>query len=182
MSVADRTTLLTGAIVAVVAVLWMTLRHTPNKGNSSPSITTAESVENDAVSLPVQSAVAEEADTVQVQLMIHGVNSDQGILRLAVFDRADGFPDHAQALQRRSVSPKECTEPVPLLLPKAGDYAIAVYHDIDANRRLNRAPLGYPTEPYGFSADARSTFGPPSYDAAAVAVDESGESVNLTIR
>ena len=32
-------------------------------------------------------------------------------------------------------------------------YAVAVYHDVNGNGRLDTVPPGLPTEPYGFSND-----------------------------
>jgi len=50
----------------------------------------------------------------------------------------------------------------------AGRYAVAVYQDENRNGKLDKNFLGMPTEPYGFSNDARGSMGPPSFDAAAV--------------
>jgi len=45
---------------------------------------------------------------------------------------------------------------------KLGNYTLAVYHDINSDEELNTNMVGLPTEPYGFSNNARGTFGPPS--------------------
>lgn len=45
---------------------------------------------------------------------------------------------------------------------KAGSYAIAAYHDANNNQKLDKSFMGVPTENYGFSNNARGTFGPPS--------------------
>ena len=51
-----------------------------------------------------------------------------------------------------------------------GTYAIAVFQDLNGNRRLDRTPLGLPLEPYGFSNDAgrlrRPTFAGASIQVA----------------
>lgn len=44
---------------------------------------------------------------------------------------------------------------------KTGQYTVKVYHDIDENEELNTGAFGIPKEPYGFSNNARGTFGPP---------------------
>lgn len=43
-----------------------------------------------------------------------------------------------------------------------GKYTMAVFHDINKDEKLNTNLVGIPTEPYGFSNNARGTFGPPS--------------------
>ena len=44
---------------------------------------------------------------------------------------------------------------------KPGRYAVAVYHDENSNRKLDRAFTGIPTEEYGFSNDARGLISAP---------------------
>ena len=36
---------------------------------------------------------------------------------------------------------------------KPGNYAIAVFHDLNGNGKLDRNLIGLPSEPYGFSND-----------------------------
>lgn len=52
----------------------------------------------------------------------------------------------------------------------AGQYAIGVFHDVNANNSLDTNFFGVPKEQYGFSNNATGNFGPPSFDAAAVLV------------
>ena len=51
-----------------------------------------------------------------------------------------------------------------------GRYAVMAYHDRNADGRLNTLPVGMPTEPYGFSNDARGMFGPPPWRSASFEV------------
>jgi uncharacterized protein (DUF2141 family) len=46
-------------------------------------------------------------------------------------------------------------------------YAIAAYHDANGNEKLDENFFGIPKEGYGFSNNARGTFGPPSFEKAA---------------
>ncbi|MDR0748854.1 MAG: DUF2141 domain-containing protein [Tannerellaceae bacterium] len=50
----------------------------------------------------------------------------------------------------------------------AGEYALAVYHDLNENGKLDTAIFGIPTEKYGFSNNAKGLMGPPSYQKAKV--------------
>ncbi len=48
----------------------------------------------------------------------------------------------------------------------SGTYCVTLYHDQDNNHKLNTdGPFGLPSEPYGFSNNPRSWFGPPKYKA-----------------
>lgn len=55
-----------------------------------------------------------------------------------------------------------------------GRYAVAAFHDTDANGRLTLWPIGLPREAYGFSNDARGRFGPPPFAQAAFDLPASG--------
>ena len=50
----------------------------------------------------------------------------------------------------------------------AGWFVIAVLHDADSNNEMATNALGIPKEGYGFSRNAKSMFGPPGYDKAAL--------------
>jgi uncharacterized protein (DUF2141 family) len=51
-----------------------------------------------------------------------------------------------------------------------GRYAVMVYHDENADKRLNRSLIGIPTEGAGFSRNAVGRAGPPRFSDAAVNV------------
>jgi uncharacterized protein (DUF2141 family) len=55
-----------------------------------------------------------------------------------------------------------------------GPYAVAVTHDANGNGQMDFNFLGLPQESYGFSNGVRPRLGPPSFDAAAVAVAADG--------
>ena len=46
---------------------------------------------------------------------------------------------------------------------KPGTYAVTMYHDSNGNGELDTNFLRIPKERYGFSNNARGTFGPPDY-------------------
>jgi len=45
-----------------------------------------------------------------------------------------------------------------------GKYAINVHHDEDGNGKVNQGLMGIPSEPYGFSNNPSTFFGPPDYE------------------
>lgn len=94
--------------------------------------------------------------------------NDSGRVFCALWRGRDGYPTDrtrnvGEALDRTIENHRAvCTiEPV-----SAGEYAVAVFHDENANNNLDRNFLGIPSEGTGASNDAYNAFGPPSYDAA----------------
>ena len=55
-------------------------------------------------------------------------------------------------------------------LPK-GIYAIGIFVDANYNNKMDRNFFGVPKEQYGFSNDAKGSFGPPSFKDASFNVD-----------
>lgn len=47
-----------------------------------------------------------------------------------------------------------------------GPLALTLFQDTNANGRLDMNAVGLPTEPYGFSNNAPSSFGPPRFEDA----------------
>lgn len=62
-----------------------------------------------------------------------------------------------------------------------GRYAIAAYHDVNANGRLDKQTFGLPAEPYGFSNDV-GRIAPPSYERALIDVREPTTSVSVRLK
>jgi len=67
-------------------------------------------------------------------------------------------------------------------LPVADAYAVAVYHDANANREFDRNTLGLPMEGYGFSNDAPTRYASPSYDAVRFMVKPGDNTIRIKVR
>jgi uncharacterized protein (DUF2141 family) len=67
-------------------------------------------------------------------------------------------------------------------LSAPGTYAVAVYHDENDNHRFDRTLLGLPAEGYGFSNDAPTPFGLPSFNAARITVQPGDNRITVRIR
>lgn len=116
-------------------------------------------------------AGAEERSTGRLTVVVTDVESGDGKVYCALFDRSEGFPsgpDKAlRGVERRARKGRlECRfGPVP-----AGTYAVAVIHDEDDDGELDTGLVGRPLEPWGVSNNPRGPlFGPPSFEDAAFA-------------
>ena len=107
------------------------------------------------------------AGTVEVQ--VSAVAGGTGMVRVAVCDRERFLkqcPYTASAAARPGAMVLE-VEGVP-----SGSWAVLAFEDANGNGKLDRNLLGIPSENYGFSRDARGSFGPPAFDDAAIDVRE----------
>src|SRR5437764_9308992 len=113
-----------------------------------------------AVSLP---AFAPAARAFDLTVEVRNARSDQGTVAGAVFVEANWRGTPLQG-ERQPAGAKVVF--VYRNLP-AGRYAVSVFHDENGNGKLDTNVVGMPTEPYGFSRDARALMGPPSFADAA---------------
>ena len=104
-----------------------------------------------------------------VIIHINGVRNNDGFVRLAVYDQSADFPS-GSPIVGADIAAAEGTTVVRLAELPLGRYAIAFYHDEDANEEFGQNFIGLPTEGYGFSNDAAVVLGPPSFDEAAIEV------------
>jgi uncharacterized protein (DUF2141 family) len=120
--------------------------------------------------------------TGRLEVTATGFETGEGKARVALFLDARGWPDEEGsvfATEVLTISDGRAVatfEDVP-----AGPFAVSVFHDKNENAELDTDLLGIPTEDYGFSADARDTFGPPSFEEARLEL-AAGESKQITIR
>lgn len=67
-------------------------------------------------------------------------------------------------------------------LPQPGVYAIAIYHDANGDQDFNRNLVGMPTEGYGFSNDAPTAIGLPSFESVRFKVNAGQSSMTIRMR
>ena len=111
-----------------------------------------------------------------------GFKSEKGQALVALFLNKQGWPfAEGPVFATAAVTIREGQAAAEFEEVPAGPFAISVFHDEDGNRSLNSGVLGIPSEAYGFSADARDLFGPPSFEEARLEL-AAGETKQITIR
>jgi uncharacterized protein (DUF2141 family) len=119
--------------------------------------------------VPAQPAPPESCDgtptDTRLYVIVEGLHSDQGLMAYTLYgDDRSKFLAHHGSMGVLRVKATMPTTKACLSLPKAGYYAVAVYHDLNADHSFNRKGL-FPGEPYGLSNNAPTLFGLPSFDS-----------------
>lgn len=115
-------------------------------------------------------------------VLIDGFNSDKGTARIALCNSIEGYKSDDRAFRREAVRINDRkAEWVFKDLP-FGEYVIKVFHDENGNNKLDKNLFGAPTEAYGFSNNARGSFGPPDYEKAAFQFDKTDMTVRITVQ
>lgn len=114
-------------------------------------------------------------------IRIRGLRPDRSI-HVALFDQPGGFPARRDAICVMSAKSSDISEEVVIDGLMAGTYAIAVFQDLNEDGILNKGVFGVPSEPYGFSNNARGKFGPPSFQAAAFRCSQENGVMEIALR
>jgi uncharacterized protein (DUF2141 family) len=107
--------------------------------------------------------------------------SDAGTLRAAVYADAASFNAQQNPVAALILKPQGKMVRFTLGDLPPGRYALAVFHDLNDNGKLDTNLLSMPTEPWGFSNGAVGNFGPPSFDQAAVTLGGEGASASVKV-
>ena len=118
----------------------------------------------------------------RVDVTVTGFKDDEGQALIAFFLDAEGWPDgYGSVFATAVVSISDGRASAVFEDVPAGPFAVSVFHDTDGDGELGSGPLGIPSEAYGFSADARDMFGPPSFEEARLGL-AAGETKQITIQ
>ena len=136
-----------------------------------------------AATMAFAASFAFEAAAADLEVRIDGLSSADGAVRVALHRQVseESFPgsDGVVAASFRRAAEGAVRFVFADVTP--GAYAVAAFHDADGDGALNQSIVGMPTEGHGFSNGARGFMGPPSFEDAAVTVDESEAVVSITV-
>ena len=136
---------------------------------------------NSESKLPDEPVPAGES-TQTVAIHVSGLTNKSSNLYVAVFDSAEGFPKPEHSSTTTTISVDAESVEFSLSLPDTSPTGIAIFQDLNGDGKLTKNGFGLPIEPYGFSNNARSTFGPPSFSQAAFKVSEKTSPIEITVR
>jgi uncharacterized protein (DUF2141 family) len=116
----------------------------------------------------------------RLSIVIEGVRSNQGQMTASLYpDDKTQFLAKNGALKVWRVPAEAPVTRMCIWLKAPGTYGVAVYHDANANGRLDMGMIG-PSEDYGFSRNPRILFSKPSL--ASVRFPATGAETTIDIR
>ncbi|RQP25824.1 DUF2141 domain-containing protein [Piscinibacter terrae] len=120
------------------------------------------------------------AQALELRVEVVNAKSDKGTILGAVYGTPAAWLKDGQQVQGAMDTAKEKAVLVYRNLP-AGSYAISVFHDENGNGKLDTNVVGFPTERYGFSRDAKGNMAPPSFSDAVVDL-QADTTITVTLR
>jgi len=132
------------------------------------------------VLLPLTAFAYDSKSTLTVKM--EGFSSDNGYVNLALFKTEDGFPEDKQkACKNAKGNIKSGKSEVVFTDIPYGEYAISIYHDENANGKLDKNFMGVPKEGHGASNNPKS-FGPPKFEEAKFKLDSEKGDISISIK
>ena len=126
---------------------------------------------NDSARLP-------DLNTASIRVRVDNLRNGRGLLRCALFDSDKAFPaDLKKAVAGVTLPAAESTCEFANVAP--GSYAVAVFHDENANGKFDLKFYGMPREGYGASNNPKPRVGPPRY--ADARFDHGGQPTELRV-
>ena len=104
------------------------------------------------------------AQTGTIVVNVSGIENNKGVVQIGLYNSAENFPNYEKNF--KGAFPKANKSGVSYTFKNvpAGTYAVAVWHDEDEDKTLNKNLFGSPKEAYGFSRNIYGSFGPPKFD------------------
>ncbi|RIV17864.1 DUF2141 domain-containing protein [Fibrisoma montanum] len=127
------------------------------------------------VLVPVESPAAKATLLIDVQ----NVRQTKGLVNIALFKACAGFPE-CKPFDVRQIKPTGASVEATFSV-EPGEYAVAVYHDANANGVLDKRMFGIPKEPYGFSNNFRPVMSAPKFSDCKIQVNADGKSISIKL-
>ena len=103
---------------------------------------------------------------------VSGVEPGKGFVFFGLYDKEKGFLDEETQIATAKVKASENKVVYTFKNLPDGDYAIAVYQDLNNNGKCDRNMIGYPTEGFGFSKNYKPKLSAPDFDDVKIAVNQ----------
>lgn len=128
-----------------------------------------------------ESAAVCAPGTGQIQVTVEGVTA-RGILAVELYRPSErDFLRKASRIHRIRVPAEQGSQTVCFEAYPPGQYAVATYHDRNANRDLDQKWNRMPDEPFGLSTNPPLRWGIPRFDDADFDVPEAGTAITIRL-
>ena len=114
-----------------------------------------------------------------LKITITNIKKIKGNLLVAVFDDESKFLKDFNLAKGKKISAN--THEFVFKDLSLGIYAVSVFQDANKNNSLDTNFLGIPKEPYGFSNNPSTLFGPPNFEKASFQINSNSTEVTIEL-
>jgi uncharacterized protein (DUF2141 family) len=118
-----------------------------------------------------------------INVIAEGLRNSNGLLAITLYeDKPNKFLAHHGSLYVGRVPAVQGTTRGCIFVPRPGVYALALYHDENANHSFDRTGIGFPAEGYGFSNNPATFAGLPSFRSVRLNIPRTGLSTHIQMK
>lgn len=123
------------------------------------------------------------ASATWLNVVVDGVRNGNGLVAITLYaDDPSKFLIKRGSLYVGRVDAKAGTTRACIFVPKPGVYALALYHDENANTVFDRTSVGFPEEGFGFSNNPPTLAGLPSFKSVRINVPKPGLTTHVSLK
>jgi len=115
-----------------------------------------------------------------LEVKIDNIKNDNGDILIGLYHDGHNFP--RKTTDGRIVKASRDGVVVSFHDLKPGPYAVSVLHDENSNKDMEQSKIGIPKEGFGFSNNAKASFGPPSFDKAKIFLHSKDTLISIDMR
>lgn len=118
----------------------------------------------------------------EFNLKIQNIKTTKGTIRIAFYKKGADFPNDEGITYAKEIKISQAGEidlkfnDIPL-----GEYAVAVFHDVNANKKIDKNLFGAPTEPYGFTRNFKPKFSAPKFSDCNIVFSSQNKSFTIKL-
>ena len=118
-----------------------------------------------------------------INVTAEGLRNSSGLLAITLYaDNPSKFLARHGSLYVGRLPATEGVTRGCIFVPKPGVYALALYHDENADRSFDRTGVGFPAEGYGFSNNPATLAGLPSFRSVRLNIPRTGLSTRVQMK
>ena len=122
------------------------------------------------------------APAADISVTVTGVTDPGGAIGCGLHSSAQSFPMGQTDAQSAWVKPQGSRATCRFTGLPPGQYAIAVVHDLNGNRRVDTNAIGLPTEAWGVSGNIRPALRAPRFAEAAITLGSDPVSITVEVK
>lgn len=136
-----------------------------------------------AAGAPAYGHVSCKGEPREIAVRIVNVRESVGLMTIELYrNDPEGFLNKRGREFRVRFAAKAPATEICVQAPVAGPWAMAVYHDKNANQKFDKNAFGLPAEPFGLSQNPKIRLALPSIEKSLFEVAETGASVEISLR
>lgn len=119
----------------------------------------------------------------EIRVVIDNLDKSIGLVTVDLYENNnETFLRRAGRVGRTRAAAKAPRTSVCVKAPSSGSFAIAVYHDKNANKTFDKGPFGLPAEPWGISNNPKIRLAPPKVEQALIDVGKDGAGTLIKLK